>query len=485
MAAVLRSICSQAEPGGKNPVLVALVVNYRDLDVDAAARLHTVSAPLLWQLLTDGPAVSGVVVLSTCSRFEIYCQVSSDVCIVSTRSTVLSALSRCSGLSLSRLFSIFRQIQGQLMVRHLFTVASGLDSVIAGEHQIGGQVRRALSEAQAAGTATGALIRLFQASSRTAKTVATRTTVNASGRSIAALSLDIALSVTKLKTLADASVVIFGTGAYAAHIMEVLKGQKCAAVFVYSWTGRAEDFVAVRGGTALSLPELPAAIAAADIILGCSGNGARLDASALGAWRQHAPRPLVAIDLSPTNDFDPAIADLPGLELLTLKSIRRAAPEADIEALRQAHGLVEDAVHRFEEQESIRQMDSAIVALRQHVESVLATELEKVHEQGGGTAVPEAGAALRRMAQQLLHTPMVRAREMATAGEHHAYIAALDALFGISVALPDPDGSPGAPEPGVIPRPHRGQPCHPQPRGESRAPGYWPEACPSREAAAI
>ncbi len=467
-------------------MLAALVVNYRDLDVDAAARLHGVSAPLLWHLLSDGSAVSGVVILSTCSRFEIYCQIPSDVCVLSTRSTVLSALSNCSGLPLSRLFAIFNQIQGQLLVKHLFAVASGLDSVIAGEYQIGGQVRRALSDAQTAGTTTGPLIRLFQEASRTAKTVATRTTVNASGRSIAALSLDIALSVMRHETLAAASVVIFGTGAYAAHIMEVLRGQKCTAVFVFSWTGRAEDFTAAKGGTALSLAELPAAIAAADIILGCSGNGARLDASTLGSWRQHTTRPLVAIDLSPNNDFDPAIAHLPGLELLTLESIRRAAPKADIETLRQAHDLVQDAVHRFEEQESIRQIDTAIVALRQHVEGVLAAELKRLHQQERGAAVPEASAALRRMAQQLLHTPMVRARKMATAGEHHAYIAALDALFGISVDLPDhPDSSPGSAELGVIPWPYRAQPCQPSLHGESQAAGIWPEACATRQAAAI
>ena len=104
------------------------------------------------------------------------------------------------------------------------------------------------------------------------------------------------------------------------------------------------------------------------------------------------------------------------------------------DVVRRAGELVRQAAARFEEERQARLLDPAIVALRDHMQSVLAGEVERVKNQHGCTATAEAVEfALRRVVRQLLHAPTTRARELAVAGRHEEYTAALEALFGLQV----------------------------------------------------
>ena len=422
-------------------VLLVLVAKYRDLDIESATRLHAVSSELGQHLLASSSAVSGVVVVSTCSRFEIYCEVASRDHVDAVCFEALASVRLCTGLPAARLASLFEHSSGASAAEHLFAVAAGLDSVVVGERQVAGQVRRALAEAQAAGTASGLLVRLFQEASRTGRDVGARTALSSASRSIAYVALELATAGPAHPSLADASVVLFGTGSYAVCVAEILRSKRCPTISVFSQSGRAEAFVASRGGTALTARELPAAIARADIIIGCSGTETRIGATQLAGWRDDTGRALTVIDLAPSHDFDPLVTDLPGIELITLDSVRFAAPPADAEALRLARALVRQAAHRFEKQEELRVVDAAIVALRQHVHQVLEAEMERVLQQHGTSArIEDVNLAMRRMVRRLLHLPTVRARELATDGRQHDYAAALETLFGLSV---QPAANPG------------------------------------------
>ncbi|MFF2245125.1 glutamyl-tRNA reductase [Arthrobacter sp. NPDC058130] len=419
---------------GVGPVLLVLVAKYRDLDIESAARLQAVSSELGQHLLASSSAVSGAVVVSTCSRFEIYCEVASRDDVDTACSEALGSVRLCSGLPAARLASLFEHSSGASAAEHLFAVAAGLDSVVVGERQVTGQVRRALADAQAAGTASGLLVRLFQEASRTGRDVGARTTLSSASRSIASVALELAATGVGHPSLAEASVVLFGTGSYAACVAEILRSKRCPTISVFSQSGRAEAFVASRGGTALTAQELPAAVARADIVIGCSGTETRIAAAQLAEWRDGTGRALTVVDLAPSHDFDPRVADLPGVELITLDSVRFAAPPADAEALRRARTMVRLAAHRFEEREKMRAVDAAIVALRRHVHHVLEAEMERALKQHGpGAQAEDVNLAMRRLVRRLLHLPTVRARELAADGRQHDYAAALEALFGLSV----------------------------------------------------
>ncbi|HEX9225459.1 MAG TPA: glutamyl-tRNA reductase [Arthrobacter sp.] len=477
---------------GTGPVLLVLVAKYRDLDAESAAALHSASAGLAPHLVSgvasnpvsDEPRISASVVLSTCNRFEIYCELPSVAGLDAARADVLDAVVLCSGLPRTRLAALFEELRGAAAVEHLFAVAAGLDSVVVGEREVAGQARRALADAQAAGTASGRLGRLFQAASRTAKDVGAQTSLSNAGRSIAAVALDLAGAGTKQAGAGGTSAVLFGTGAYAGCVAGLLKTRRFSDISVFSYSGRADAFVAARGGRAVSARQLPAAVAGADLVIGCSGSGARIDAAALARWREGADRPLAVIDLAPSHDFDPHVAELPGVELITLESIHLAAPPADAEALRHARALVRQAAHRFEAQDAVRAVDTAVVALREHLHQVLRSEMERVGKQHGrGASADEVNLALRHLIRRLLHTPTVRARELAALGRQDDYTAALEALFGISIQSGSRSTVVGGHPAGPAPVPaEKAEEKAPEPAqtvcGGTRAPGAGcPGAC--------
>ena len=172
-------------------------------------------------------------------------------------------------------------------------------------------------------------------------------------------------------------------------------------------------------------------------MIGCSGSDTRVEAAELAQVRANSAQPLIAIDLALTHDFDPAVGELDGVELLTLESVRLAAPQEQAESLAQASSLVSGAAVAFEQEREVRSVDSAIVALRRHTMNVLDAEMEKVRARHGCTAAAEeVEFALRRMVKQLLHVPTVRARELASNGQQDDYVAALETLYGITVEQP-------------------------------------------------
>lgn len=416
------------------PPLVVLAARYRHFPADSIVKLQGASPNVARTLLDASAAVSGCVVLATCNRFEIYCESSAASGPAKARSDALEAVSYCSGLPLPDLNALFDFREGTAVAEHLFAVGCGLDSLVVGEREIAGQVRRALAMAQAAGTTTGRLIRLFQGTSRTAKEVGTRTRLGSAGRSVASVAVELAASRLRPAALPDLSVVLIGSGSYAACILDLLLKGRCSSVAVFSRSGRASAFAAARGVRALTAAELPAAIARADIAIGCSGSGTRIDTTMIEP-RQTTNR-LVVVDLAPNRDFDSAVADLTGIDLMTLESIRQAAPQADAAELQLARALIMEAANRFSQQESVRAIDSAIVGLRHHMYMILDREVEHLKKRNGtSTSVEETIMAMRRVVHQLLHTPAVRAREMAAAGRHDEYTAALEAIFGITVPV--------------------------------------------------
>jgi glutamyl-tRNA reductase len=418
-------------------VLLSLVATHSDLDLETVARLSAGSSQVASSVLKDGSPIAGAVVLATCNRVEIYCETGSETDIDAARTAVISEISDRSGLDENLIARSFTTNTGPEVSRHLFAVGAGLDSAVVGEREIAGQVRRALNEAQQEGTASGALVRLFQTASRTAKDVGAQTALGGRGLSIVSVALDLATDLAEERDWASKNVVVFGTGAYAGATMALLRERGCTSISVYSSSGRARTFTENRGGFPLTEETLGAAVAAADVVIGCSGSDRQISAAEVAAGREADAKPLTIIDLALTHDFDPAVGELDGVELITLESVRLAAPEEQAESVNQAAKIVDHAARAFEESQQARSVDAAIVALRRHTMAVLETELEKVRNQHGCTGpAQEVEFAMRRMVKQLLHLPTVRARELAANGQQDQYIAALDALYGISVAEP-------------------------------------------------
>ncbi len=427
-------------------VLFSLVASHSTIDLETVARLSAGAAAVSSEVVAADNAVAGLVTLATCNRFELYAQARSADDVQAARSALVAAVSTHSGLAEHQVSNALVTQQGTAVPRHLFAVSTGLDSAVVGEREIAGQVRRALGSAQDQGTSTPALVRLFQAASKTAKEVGAQTALGRRGMSIVSVALDLAAELQDaasplagasphaISPLAGKTAILFGTGAYAGAAMAQLAQRGCSDIRVYSGSGRAETFVGSRGGTALTDATLPGALADAHLLLGCSGSDRQVAAGDLAQVRHNLSPQLTVIDLALTHDFTADVADLPNVDLLTLETVRQAAPAEQESTLADAAALVANAAENFEQAQNARSLDHAIVALRRHTMSVLDDEIAKVRAQHGCTAATaEVEFAMRRMVKQLLHVPTVRAKELAAAGDASSYMAALDALYGIKV----------------------------------------------------
>ncbi len=411
--------------------MFSLVSSHKNVDLNTVARVSTGVGAIAPTLVHHGP-LKGLVTLSTCNRLELYGEASATQ--DGTEATIEEIVQRVAAdadLDPTFVRGAFDVHFDDDAASHLFTVVSGLESAVVGEREITGQVRRALVNAREEGTASSELIRLFETAARTARTVGAQTSLGERGRSIVSVALDLASEVAPLP-LDQAKTLVFGTGAYAGATMAALQARGCRNIWVYSASGRSAEFTAKRGGTPVSDEGLDEALRTADVIIGCSGGSAPMPAEAFPAG------PRVVVDLALSRDFDPSVADLAGVELITLESVRLAAPEETDESVSAARDIVARASRDFRSRRHQQNVDSAIVALRKHTMSVLDAEMDKVrHQYGCGAQAEQVEFAMRRMMHSLLHTPMVKARRLAAEGREQEFVDAIEALYDISVDSPE------------------------------------------------
>lgn len=417
-------------------------------------------------------ALSGAVVVATCNRFEAYLDLDEPfgVSPIPAVNAVIDAVSASTGVTADTLRDTLDLVHGNGVAEHLFAVTSGLESVVVGEGEIAGQVRRALEAARAAGTTSPELERLFQRASQTSRGVKNRTGIGSAGRSLVRLALELAES--RVTDWAQTRVLLVGTGRYAGASLAALRDRGAEDVRVYSPSGRGLKFAASHGITAVGDTDFAREAALADLIVTCTTvEGHVIDASLLEAGRANlatgsgiaaahagqahtdqtgAAHPLcpvrptpnepaaasrqLVIDLGLPRNVDPEVASVAGVELLDLETVRLHAPLEELNATSDARQLVGKAARKFSAVAEEQSLAPAVVALRTHVFGLLDSEIERARKRGDDDGQTES--ALRHLVGVLLHTPMVRSRELARDGEHEAYLRGLDALFGLKVELP-------------------------------------------------
>lgn len=408
--------------------LAVLGASHHDVTVAQLERLSSGADGMVASLQAD-PAVAGAVVLSTCNRLEIYLD---TTLFHDAISAVNSRLARACGLSSQEVGELLRLRVGDEVAEHLFEVAAGLDSMVVGDESIASQVGQALQAAHQLGMATAPLQRLFQSALRTARQVAGQTQLGASGRSVVHVALDVAQSEVQI---AGATALIVGTGSFARVAIAALRRREVGRIMVFSPSGRAAGpggFAETHDAVAVEDAQLAGALGEADLVICCSGStGSVIDAALLRSAR--GERRSLIIDLALTPDVAADVRETPGAVVIDLDVVGRNAPAEQSGTLDQARDIVSKAVRRHREDTAARALDPAIVALREHVTTMLAQEIERVRQRGDAEQAAETEQALRRLTSALLHLPTVRARELARSGDHADYVAALQTLFGIEV----------------------------------------------------
>ncbi|HBJ73201.1 MAG TPA: glutamyl-tRNA reductase [Actinobacteria bacterium] len=414
-------------------VMVMVGASHHDVTLDEVSRLAAAGQGLALKLTQSSPDINGAVVLSTCNRFEVYLDLERfhDAVELTTASVAAAA-----DIDLDFVVDAMRVVVGTAVGQHLFSVASGLESMVVGEDEIAGQVRAALATAQEEQTTSPTLERLLQRALATSKAVTSSTGLGAAGRSIVSVGLDV--SEQRYGSLAGRRALILGTGSYARVVAAALQKRGCVDIHVYSSSGRATQFAQTRELLPVDADQLVAAIANAQLIAACSGTSEYLvDLSVMSDARQlrgSGDSPVVPIiDLALTPDVAPDVADCGWADVINLEVIREFAPREHSSAILEAQDIVLQAVSEFELSESGRSADHAVVAMRTHVMSIINEELERIRTRVDAETAEEVARALHRVSNSILHTPSIRAQELARTGEFADYQKAIHTLFGIDL----------------------------------------------------
>jgi glutamyl-tRNA reductase len=395
------------------------------------------AAEALLRELVATPAIQEAVALSTCNRTELYLVVRDPV---EGETTVLSMLARRAGTRPTELLETIYSLRNCDAARHLYRVTSGLESMVVGESEVQGQVKRAYELALSARTTGPLTNKLFRAALATGKRVRTETSISSGRASVASVAVDAARAA--IGDLADRRVTIVGAGETAELTAEALHAQGVTTMFVANRRRERAIALAQRfGGASGSFDALPGELERADIVIASTASphhllGAEELADVIDA---RDGRPLLLVDLAVPRDIEPECAELPGVTLLDIDDLQaqvaRGLSVRRREA-RSAQGIVEEEIHAFAGWLGALEVTPTLRALRERADAVVDALLAE--NEGRWEALTERDRArvetlARAAVNRLLHEPTARVKGL-EADQRHARLQLLRELFGLEEA---------------------------------------------------
>jgi glutamyl-tRNA reductase len=400
-----------------------------------AVTLGPVGAAALAATVGAGENVDEVVVLATCNRVEIYAVAKTFHGAVTE---IGEALSAASGVPLDALREHLYVHYEDRAISHVFSVASGLDSMAIGEGQVLGQLRAALRVAQKQGHAGATLNTLFQQALRVGKRAHSETGIDTVSGSMVDVGLRHAADVAG--ALADTRVLVVGAGSMSSLAATTISRLGSADLVIINRTlAKAEHLAAATGGRALPLLDLELAMSQADVVISCTGAVGHVitaqKVAAAGALRSGGPQ--IFIDLALPRDVAPDVVDLPGVHVIGLAEIGEALAADDRFSpdVKAVHDLVAEEVAGYLTHCRAQEVAPTVAALRHRAADVVAAELSRLEqrlpEDMSKNTRAEIQLTLHRVVEKLLHTPTVRVKELAGDGQGGDYALALRELFDL------------------------------------------------------
>ena len=406
--------------------VVVVGLNYRTAPehVLARASLPDEATEALLDRVMGSDVIYEAVVLATCNRTEIYVHTAR---FHDGFRDVRDALAHQSGLDPQEFNPCLYVKYDDQAVEHLFTVASGLDSAVVGEHEILGQVSRAWKRAQAAGSTGPTLNILFQRTMVCGKRVRTETDI---GRATTSLSqAAISTAIESGGPLDGKRVLLVGTGELGQEVAQNLSRQHRVSLTVTNRTEATATKVAAElGADVVPFGQMAAEVGRSDLVVLATGApGAILNADAI-AQVKVADHHLTLVDLAQPSDVTPDVNDLDGVTLITLIQVQANANKG-LES-RQLHvaaaqAMVADELAKFHEAGSERQVAPLVADLHGWAESIRGAELERYAaklSRMGEADRATVEALSKSIVAKILHTPTVNLKSAAgsTDGERLA-----------------------------------------------------------------
>ncbi len=397
--------------------------------------------------MTKGLPVAEALLVSTCNRVEVYGVAKPNV---DATDDVRAFLAQRRSIKLKEVADALYAHRGADAVRHVFRVASSLDSLVVGEAQILGQLKAAYTIATTAGTSGAMLGRCLERAFGVAKRVRSETTIARGSANVSSVAVDLAGRV--FGKLDGKSVLVVGAGKMSRLAAKHLYANGALRIVVTNRSPeKAEALAAEIDGVAKPWEDLEKHLVEADVVI--SSTGAREPILTKSLFKKVAKqrrwREMVVIDIAVPRDAEPAIGDLDGVFLFDIDALDKVVAENIAKrekAADHAAKIVEHEAGQFDRWVKTQGVVPTIRAMRSHFTKIADAEVQKALEQ---LARKEHTPAQQRevvqrvvqlVVNKLLHQPTIALREAADDAEVRA--AVLCELFGIEPDENDRESQP-------------------------------------------
>ena len=418
--------------------IVIVGVGHQDTTVDVREQLAFSGNGALESGLRRLAAVPGVeeaAIVSTCNRVEI---VACSSVPESVGEGIEAALAEHRGIDRGAFAPHLYRMRGREAVRHLFRVASSLDSMVVGEPQILGQLKESYAASAAAGVSGAVLHRCFHSAFAVAKRVRRETAIARRAVSIASAAVELARSI--FDTLDGRSAMVIGAGEMSTLTARHLLASGVRSLLVTNRTfDRAVELACECGGTPVPFDQFARYLHLADLVVGGAGDGTHLLTQGMvqRSLRARKQTPMFLIDLAVPRSFAPEINGLDNVYLYDVDDLRQVADTNRQERGREAEKaerIVVEAVDRFWSWFEELDVVPVIVALRQKIEGIRTGELARAGATLGALS-PEQRRAVDYLTgaivNKILHRPLTRLRRRRSVGDDPQYVRMVCDLFGL------------------------------------------------------
>ena len=411
--------------------LLSLGINHQTAPVDIREKI-AFSAEQMADALSELQGLSAInesVIVSTCNRTEIYCDTSSD-----SSDAISHWLSEYHGMSDEALTPYLYQHTNEEVARHLFRVASGLDSMVLGEPQILGQLKSSFDQARTGNSIDAILGRLFQHSFNVAKRVRTDTEIGAHPVSVAFTAVNLAKQI--FGNLDELQALLIGAGETIELVARHLRSQNIGSMVIANRSqGRATRLAQEVGATAAQISDVPEQLENADIVI--SSTASQLPILGKGATesalKKRRHRPIFMVDLAVPRDIESQVGELDDVYLYTIDDLNKVVDKnqhSRLLAAEAAQEIINLEVKTFGQWLLTHQSADEIRQLRDNAEQIKQQCLDRVLAQYQQDH--DADKALQRLANiltnKMLHGPTIEMRK-ALKSEDHATIRLLQSLI--------------------------------------------------------
>ena len=418
-----------------NLLLVGLSHKTAPVEVREQMALPETSLAGAVSSLAARPGISEAFIVSTCNRVEFAVRAEPETDAVAE---VYAFLANDCGRPVEKFERYFYRYTQRETIRHLFRVASSLDSMVVGEPQILGQVKDACAAAKAAGALGGPLEEILNRAFHVAKRVRSETGIGQMAVSISYVAVELARKI--FGTLAGHTVLILGSGKMSELAARHLRRSGAPAVFVANRTyEKAVEMAARFEGRAAPFEQIFDFLPLVDIVISSTGAPGfiitRERAQALMGTRKN--RPMFLIDIAVPRDIDPEVNRIDNMFLYDIDDLQQVADankrQREREAER-AEAIVEAEVERMIERLKAHDVAPTIVSLQAELDRIRRSEVER-HRARLGALTPEQEQAIdaltRGIINKIAHTPISHLKTLASHPDGLHFIDVVKRVFNL------------------------------------------------------